>query len=208
MDILYLVDRLENLITGSQRMPLTNRVLIKEQEVLNIIDEMRLSVPDEIKQARRVNQEKERILAQAREEATRIIAAAREEAERLVNRDQLVQKAEQQAARIIRETEEKAAQIQQGADSFVSETLRNLEEHLSAIETQISNTILSIRKGIETLSQGALVEKEAAAEERHVETRPAPMPPLTDEDYADIEELTARTNEQQRSSGRRERPRW
>jgi uncharacterized phage infection (PIP) family protein YhgE len=206
MDILYLVDRLENLITGSQRMPLTNRVLIKEQEILNIIDEMRLSVPDEIKQARRVNQEKERILAQAREEATKIVAAAREEAERLVDHEQLVQLARAQAAEIVHEAEDKASQIKEGADSFVSETLHGLAGQLTDIEEQINKTVLSVHKGIETLGQRAAGEEEEEAE-RRVEARPAYMPPLTDEDYADIDELTARTSEQSRTSNRRERQR-
>src|SRR2546421_428213 len=65
MDILYLVDRLENLIASSRRMPVVNQVMIKEGDILNIVDQMRTSIPDEIKQARRIIQEKERILAQA-----------------------------------------------------------------------------------------------------------------------------------------------
>jgi len=205
MDILYLVDRLENLIMGSQRMPLTNRVLIKEQEVLNIIDEMRLSVPDEIKQARRVNQEKERILAQAREEATKIIAAARDEANRLVDRQELVQMAERQAEEIVRTAEERALQIQQGADAFVSDTLRELEGQLAAIETQVGHTILSIRKGVETLSRRQEEGKEE--EEPPMEARPIHVQSLSESDYVDIDELASRPGQETRpSSPRRERP--
>ena len=69
MDILYLVDRLDNLIASSHRMPLVNQILIKEGDILNIVDQMRTSIPDEIKQARRIIQEKERILAQAQADA-------------------------------------------------------------------------------------------------------------------------------------------
>ena len=58
MDILYLVDRLENLIAGSRRMPLVNQIILKEGDILNIVDQMRTTIPDEIKQARRVIQEK------------------------------------------------------------------------------------------------------------------------------------------------------
>ena len=63
MDILYLVDRLENLIAGSRRMPLVNQIIVKESEILSIIEQMRTTIPDEVKQSRRVIQEKERILA-------------------------------------------------------------------------------------------------------------------------------------------------
>lgn len=206
MDILYLVDRLENLIMGSQRMPLTNRVLIKEQEVLNIIDQMRLSVPDEIKQARRVNQEKERILAQARDEATKIRTAAREEAEHLVDHEQIILLAEERAAQMQREAEERASQIRQGADAFAVETLRTLEEQLSAAETDISHTILSIRKGMESLTQRTSEEAEEE-EEQQAEARSPFIAPLAEEEYHDLDDLPPRMEEQPRASNRRNRPR-
>ena len=58
MDILYIIDRIENLVSSSWHMPLINRVLIKEGDMLNIIDQMRTTIPEEVKQARRVIQEK------------------------------------------------------------------------------------------------------------------------------------------------------
>ncbi|MBO0778136.1 MAG: hypothetical protein J2P37_04840, partial [Ktedonobacteraceae bacterium] len=61
MDILYLIDRLDNLIASSRRMPLLNQIIVKESDILSVIDQMRTSIPEEIKQARRVIQEKERI---------------------------------------------------------------------------------------------------------------------------------------------------
>ena len=79
MDILYLVDRLENLIASSRRMPLVNQIIVKENDLFSIIDQMRISIPDEIKQARRIIQEKERILAQAQAEASNLLNRVREE---------------------------------------------------------------------------------------------------------------------------------
>ena len=165
MDILYLVDRLENLITSSQRMPIGNRVLVREQEVLQLIDQMRSAVPEEIKQARRLNQERERLLAQAQAEASRIIAAAREEADRLINDEEMMQQANERAAEIEREAEERALHLRDGADAYAAETLRGLEEQLTSLEVQIGHTILSIRKGLETLTERAEEgEEEQAAE--------------------------------------------
>jgi len=77
VDILYLVDRLENLIASSRRMPLVNQIIIKEADILSIVDQMRTSIPDEIKQARRIIQEKERILAQAQARSTALLEWAR-----------------------------------------------------------------------------------------------------------------------------------
>jgi cell division septum initiation protein DivIVA len=188
MDILYLVDRLENLIASSRRMPLVNQIIIKESDILNIIDQMRTSIPDEIKQARRIIQEKERIFAQAQAEASSIVIRAREEAERTLNREGLTKladersrdilyQAQEQAEKLRYQTEEQVDQMKADADSYATETLRNLREHLVTVEEEISRTVLSIEKGLESL-EGSLVEQ---AEEEYAEdqTPHTPdMPPL------------------------------
>jgi hypothetical protein len=162
LDILYLVDRLENLIASSPRIPLTNQIRIKEIDILNIVDQMRTSIPDEIKQARRVIQEKERILAQAQADASTLLARAREETERAMNREgllrtaearsqELVQQAEEHSRAVIHQAEAQNEQLKTDADTYVAETLRNLKDHLASIEMDISRTILSVEKGLESL---------------------------------------------------------
>jgi cell division septum initiation protein DivIVA len=140
IDILYLVDRLENLITSSRRMPLVNQIMVKEADVLSIIDQMRTSIPDEFKQAQTIIQDKERILTQAQTEANKLIARAHVEAEEAVHRDGL-----------LRLADEKAEQIQAEADAYVGETLRALRDHLTSIEVDIDRSILSIEKGLASL---------------------------------------------------------
>ena len=71
MDILHLVDRLEELFNGSSALPLTKKVVIDEEKLLDIIDQMRLAIPDEIKKAQSIINQKERIIAQSHEEANR-----------------------------------------------------------------------------------------------------------------------------------------
>src|SRR6266480_6496440 len=105
MDILYLVDRLENLIASSHRIPLTNQIRIKEVDILNIVDQMRTSIPEEIKQARRVVQEKERILAQAQADASSLLARAREETERVMQREGLLRAAEERSQELVHKAE-------------------------------------------------------------------------------------------------------
>ena len=162
MDILYLVDRLENLIASSHRIPLTNQIRIKEVDILNIVDQMRTSIPDEIKQARRVIQEKERILAQAQADASTLLARAREETERAMNREgllraaearsqEMVQQAEEHSQAVVRRAEEQNERLKTDADTYVAETLRNLKDHLASVEMDISRSILSIEKGLESL---------------------------------------------------------
>lgn len=151
MDILYLVDRLENLIAGSRRMPLVNQIMLKESDILNIIEQMRTAIPDEIKQSRRIIQEKERILAQAQADASTLLTRAREESERAMNREGLLRAAEDRSHDMVRQAEEKAEQLKIEADAYVAETLRALREHLSSIEMEVGRSILSIEKGLASL---------------------------------------------------------
>lgn len=187
MDILYLVDRLENLITSSKKMPLSNSLLVKESEILKIIELMRTAIPDEIKQARRIIQEKERILAQGQADAATLLARAREETERVMNREGLLRAAEarsqellreatEQSKEIVHQAQERAEQRRMGADAYAAETLRNLREHLLTIETEVSRHVLSIEKGLESL--GVSVDADDQ-EDRGME----------DEDYAEGEEF-------------------
>ena len=162
MDILYLVDRLENLIASSRRMPLVNQILVKEADISNIIDSMRTAIPDEIRQARRIISEKERIIAQAQAEASTLLARAREETERAMNREGLLRAAEDRSKEMVRNAEGRSQEILQRAeadveqmkteaDSYVAETLRALRDHLSNIEMEVGRSIMSIEKGLESL---------------------------------------------------------
>lgn len=164
MDILYLVDRLENLIASSRKMPLLNQIIIREGELFGIVDQMRTSIPEEIKQARRIILDKERIIAQAQADAAAILTRARDETERVMKREgllqaaedrsqELVQQANRQAQDMIRRAEEYSERLKVEADSYVIETLRALREHLTSIETDIGRTILSIERGLESLEE-------------------------------------------------------
>jgi hypothetical protein len=167
IEILYLVDRLENLIASSRRIPLVNQFLVKESDILTIIDQMRTSIPDEIKQARRIIQDKERILTQAQAEANKLMARAREETERALNREGLLRSAEERSQEMLRFADEKAEQLKVEADAYVAETLRALRDHLSGIEMEIDRSILSIDKGLASLE--LVPEDEEGAEERDEE---------------------------------------
>lgn len=163
MDILYLVDRLENLLSSSRRMPLVNQIIVKESDIYAILDQMRTTIPEEVKQARRLLQEKERILAQAQSDASTLLTRAREESERAINREgllriaeersqELVQRASEHSQELVRRAEEHSEQMKIEADAYVAETLHNLREHLMSVENEVSRTILSIERGLESIT--------------------------------------------------------
>ena len=66
MDIQHLVDRLEEILNDSKQIPLTTNLMVDEDRIYRLVDQMRSAIPQEIKQAGRVNAERDRILAQAK----------------------------------------------------------------------------------------------------------------------------------------------
>ena len=156
MDILHLIDRLEELFNESRAIPFTHNVVVDEEKMLDLIDQMRVAIPEEMKKAQQVMTQHDRILAQAQEEANRTLALAREKGEQLMERDSIVQNAqsfaEQRATDIIAE----ADQTRTEADQYVIETLTHLEFELERYLNQVRNGIQTVR---ETLAE-AQVESE------------------------------------------------
>ena len=101
MDILHLVDRLEELFNESRPIPFTNNVVVDEDRMLDIIDQMRVAIPDQVKQAEKLLAERDRTLAQAQEEASRTIQLAREKSEGLMERDSIVEAAQRRLRPIL-----------------------------------------------------------------------------------------------------------
>ena len=144
IDILHLIDRLEELIDHGWRLPLGSKVAIDEDAFLNIIDQMRITIPQEIKQAREVQREKDKYVAQAHEEARRILAQAREDAAKELDEHKLRQAAESQAEAVLKHAQLEAAQIRAGADEYAEGRLRELEQYVDQLRMVIQNGIQAL----------------------------------------------------------------
>ncbi len=146
MDILHLVDRLEDLLNQSRPLWFTHNVIVDEDRMLDIIDQMRVAIPDEVKKAQQFLAQRDRILAQAQEEANRTLAIAREKSEQLVERDAIVQAAQARADQIISQAHGEIENTNQEADNYVIETLTKLEMELERYLNQVRNGIHTLQK--------------------------------------------------------------
>lgn len=144
MDLQYLIDRLETMVRAARRLPMTDKIVLGEQELIEMIDQMRTVLPEEIRYAKHVLREKEQILADAQAQGDEIIRTSRQQAELLIEREGLLKQAKAQADEIRRQAREEAERLQVGADNYVRQVLTDLEEGL---ERQIA----SVRKGLESL---------------------------------------------------------
>ena len=146
MDILHLVDRLEELLNQSRALPFTHNVMMDEDRMLDIIDQMRVAVPDEVKKAQQLLAQRDRILAQSQEEANRTIAIAREKSDQLVERDAIVQAAQARADQILAQARTDGEKTRRDADQYVVDSLTKLEVELDRILNQVRNGINTLQR--------------------------------------------------------------
>lgn len=146
MDILHLVDRLEELFNEARAFPFTRNVMVDEDKMLDIIDQMRVTIPDEVKKAQQLVSQKDRILAQAQEEAGRIVSLAKEKAEQIVEREAIVKSAQTRAGQIVNQAREDANATRRDADEYVVASLQGLEEEASRLLNQVRNGIRKIEE--------------------------------------------------------------
>lgn len=145
MDILHLVDRFEEVVKKSRRVPFSTLRLVDERRVGPLIAQMRISVPDEVRRAQRIGQERDHILAQAREEAERLIRRAEERAEELTAEHVIAQAAEARAVAIREKAEREAESLRAEADEYVFDALCRLEEELRRTLRVVENGLRKLQ---------------------------------------------------------------
>ena len=146
MDILQLIDRLEELFNESKAIPLTRNVMVDEDRMLDIIDQMRIAIPEEVKKAQQLLSQRDRVLAQAQEEANRTIEIARQKADQLVARDMIVEEAQRKADQVQIQSRAEADRVRNDADDYVIESLNQLQTELERIANQVRNGIRTVEE--------------------------------------------------------------
>ena len=127
-------------------MPLTSNVVLDQATVLELIDQLRVAVPDEVRQARRITEEATRITERAREEGDAIIGRAQERAAQMLEERELVRAAQQRAAEIIDVAQGEAREVRRGADEYAAGVLIRLEG-------ECIKALTSIKRGIDMLDE-------------------------------------------------------
>ena len=153
MDILYLVDRIEAMLRSGQKLPFSSKVIVDEHEAMDVLDQMRVVIPEEIKTARRLNADRERITQQAESEAERILADASDRATDLVQDHGLVREAERRAEEILNAADGQAEEIRAGADDYALQVLRALEAHMQKTMEQVQRGIVTLEDSIRDAQQ-------------------------------------------------------
>ena len=154
---------MESLIANGRPLPLTKNAIVDREQALNLIDELRVAVPEEIRAAKRINSEGERIIEKAQEEAERIVARAQDQAAFLIGERGLTEAAEAESRRILAEADADAEGVRQGADEYAAGVLATLQ-------AEVSRTLQGIERGV------ALLDERRAAYAAAAEPQAEPAP--------------------------------
>ena len=184
MDIAGRIQQLEELIMEAKSMPLSTSVLVNREEALELVQEMRASLPEEVKQARWVVKDREQLLTKARKDAEGIIQEALEEQSKLLAQEEVVKHSVKEAERILEEARGQARQIRNEAEDYMDQKLAAFEatltraveqigqvreaqeSQLSLIQEQLDKTLQQVERGRERLRGSTLAEEHLAEDAR------------------------------------------
>jgi cell division septum initiation protein DivIVA len=130
MDVLVLIDKLDDLVHNARPVPLTDQVRVDREEIYDLLDQMRATIPEEIKQARWIVKERQEMIEEAKREAERVVREAREQQARLVSDEEVTKQAERAADEIVEDARTREREIRLGAEDYADEILNTLEVNL------------------------------------------------------------------------------
>ncbi|MEH3054800.1 MAG: ATPase [Patulibacter minatonensis] len=130
MDVLVLIEKLDDVIHDARGVMMSGDVRVNKEEMYDLLDQMRATIPEEIKQARWIVKERQEMLAEAKREAERIVAEAKDQQAQLVSQEEVVKQAERLAEDIVEEARAREREIRLGAEDYADEILSTLEVNL------------------------------------------------------------------------------
>jgi F0F1-type ATP synthase membrane subunit b/b' len=145
VEILYLLDQLEQMVGISKRVPFSNRVMVEEDQFLDLVEQLRIAIPNEVRQAQRVVKDRERIIAEAQMEASRIVETARSRAEYLISEHGVLNEARQRGEELLEQAEERKKRELGQIDIYAMEQFNRIEQAvqdtLAIIENSMQETL-------------------------------------------------------------------
>src|SRR4028118_368422 len=134
MDVLVLIDRLEELVEEARSFPgFGNTAMVDRDAAFDVIDQMRQTMPEELKQARWIVKERQSMLDEARSESDRIIRQAPEEAEKITSEEEVLKRAEKRSAEIMEDARRREREIRMGAEDYEEEDIEKNEEKIGKL---------------------------------------------------------------------------
>lgn len=139
MELFTLLETLEEMLENSKTVPFSGKTIVEKEEILDIIKEIRLKLPDELKQAKWIKEERQRILVEAQKEADGIVKEAENRIISMIDEHEITRKAYEQKAQIIETANEMSREISKGTKDYADNLLEKIEVVLEDALKTIQN---------------------------------------------------------------------
>ncbi|MCR4718282.1 MAG: ATPase [Firmicutes bacterium] len=137
MEIMEIIDMMEETIDKAPTVPLSGKILVDKEDILDYIQEMRLVFPDEVKEAKWVKEERERILAEAQSRSDEMIKNAEEKVVQMIDEHEVTKQAVDQANQMVNDAQQKAMEIKTDCDQYADDILNDLEKRLDMLSKKV-----------------------------------------------------------------------
>ena len=153
MKVLELLDEIEDIIDTASGFPLTGKIMEDASEILEIVKEIRVELPDEIQQAQWIKQERQRILDEAKKEYEDILNKAQQQAEALIENDDIVIRAKKRADEIMTISEENCKNLKMQTFDYVDGILYSFQEKMDQLSAvYLGDMVGNLEKSFETIN--------------------------------------------------------
>ena len=151
MEIFTLLETLEDILENSKTLPFSDKSIIEKEQFLDIIKEIRLKLPEELKQAKWIKEERERIIAEAQKDADDIVREAENRIISMIDEHEITKKAYDKKTEIIADANEMYREITKGTNVYVDGILANIENNMLELGKSLSNVEMTIQNAVETI---------------------------------------------------------
>ena len=153
MEIFTLLDTLEDLLEKSKTVPFTDKSIVSKNEILDIIKEIRLKLPDELKQAKWIKEERERIIREAQKDAEDIVKEAENRIISMIDEHEITKQANEKKKEIIATANDMYREYETNANSYVDGVLKDVEDTMVKLCEAINSVELNLQARIETIQE-------------------------------------------------------
>jgi len=143
MKVLELLDEIEEIVDTASGFPLTGKIMVDSSEILEIVKEIRIELPDEIQQAQWIKNERQRIIDEAKQEYETVLRDAQRQAEALIENDDIIIKAKIRSDEITRIAEENVKQLKMSTFDYIDSMLFDFQEKMDRINVQYFGDMFS-----------------------------------------------------------------
>jgi F0F1-type ATP synthase membrane subunit b/b' len=141
-----IIEQLQDLIINSSKIPLSNKVVINQEQVLNLFDELLRVIPDEMKEAQKIIEDRQNILIDAQQEGEIIVKEAKDTIDKMINQDEITKLAREKSDQILAFAKQTARDLRAGANAYADEVLEDAQKHLERL-------LETLKKSREELNQ-------------------------------------------------------